>query len=458
MVMVETFTVSKRLTRSIRFLRLEMIVTGTHAAGAMLLPFYIERGLGQFELGLTQAIFTLELMLLTIPAGWLADKTSRRVFNLVGDLASMGGFLWYAASQDLLGIIIAETFLAIGAAMSTGADNALSQSYYSRFPDANERLDQFSTRVSQGRPVAQICMLTIAGVGVLIFHGTWVAFVVAALPFAVGATLSYFMMENGDADDEAGEREQKHKAHLRMLNVARGGLVAVTHPHQLIKSASEAMRHSVHSWHEMWKDVTHIRKDHRLVWVIIARTVSFRMTTPLNVAITAIMFAAGVPLAVAAFAWIAKPVAALLGATIADAVQRQRKRKKQQPLGPFARFFWPASAVISVLIVMGVDLNYFTVALYVVIGCAEGWFNSLMPPMIQVSTPKEVQATVGSVDDALTQVLYFPLVLGFSWLADINVEWMLLTAAGLFVLMTVPTAIKLHPLILPTQPVVWEER
>ena len=440
-----------KIIRSLKLLRSRSIITGTMAAGALLLPFYQSIGLNQLWFGATQAWFTAICMVLTVPAGWLADRISRRMFILLGDIIAAIGFICYATADGLGGVFLAEGVLAIGASLSGGADDGLLNSYLTPLNNRRKRNENFRTWLAIGRPTTQtLLLLTVA----VVYHFTdeiRLAFWIGAVPFVIGAILSYYMLESGDEPE--GETAARQHAHERLIAVLRMGLTKLSHPRALVAWVSEQWKNTVDSAIQLRDTLKSARRDKRLFTLMLASSVAFRITTPLNITLTAIMLAAGIPVEVAALAWIIKPVSVITGGVLGRTVGVK--------FGPFGRFFAPSLGVLCALVVMMSFLTVtpWSVGAFLLIGMAEGWFGVVMTPMVQAAAPHDHQSTITSTTEAIYQALYFVLVLSLSAIATYDVPTMLLVAMVLFAIMIVPLWIKLWTVRLPAEDeeVTWPE-
>ncbi|MGL5683436.1 MAG: MFS transporter [Marinifilaceae bacterium] len=87
--------------------------------------FYEQNGLTLQEIFVLKSIYSIVLVMLDIPTGFLADAWGRKRCLVTGAIVSFGGFLFYAFSGDLWAFILAEIFLGIGQSLISGADSAL---------------------------------------------------------------------------------------------------------------------------------------------------------------------------------------------------------------------------------------------------------------------------------------------------------------------------------------------
>jgi len=88
-------------------------------------PFYSENGLGMKEVMILQAIYSVSIVALEIPSGYLADVLGRKRTMIIGAICGFAGFFTYSVSYGFSGFLIAEIILGIGSSMISGADSAM---------------------------------------------------------------------------------------------------------------------------------------------------------------------------------------------------------------------------------------------------------------------------------------------------------------------------------------------
>ena len=87
--------------------------------------FYNENGLNQFQVFVLQAIYSVSIVVLEIPSGYFADVLGRRKTIIIGSIMGFMGFLTYSFSFGFYGFMLAEIILGIGQSMISGADSAI---------------------------------------------------------------------------------------------------------------------------------------------------------------------------------------------------------------------------------------------------------------------------------------------------------------------------------------------
>lgn len=87
--------------------------------------FYKDNGLEMRDIFILQAIYSIAIVALEIPSGYLADVLGRKVTLVLGTILGFFGFLTYSFSYGFAGFLIAEVILGLGQSLISGADSAL---------------------------------------------------------------------------------------------------------------------------------------------------------------------------------------------------------------------------------------------------------------------------------------------------------------------------------------------
>jgi MFS family permease len=92
-----------------------------------LMPLYFEEigGLSVGQIGVVNAVFGAFMMLVTIPAGWLADKRSERLAIVLGFILEFVGLRFMLVSTTYFGFLASGAFLGIGVGLMSPAYNSL---------------------------------------------------------------------------------------------------------------------------------------------------------------------------------------------------------------------------------------------------------------------------------------------------------------------------------------------
>ncbi len=91
----------------------------------IVVPFYESNGLSMKDIMVLQAVYSVAIVVLEIPSGYLADVIGRRKTLIIGAMFGTVGFTTYSFSFGFLGFLVAEIILGIGASCISGADSAM---------------------------------------------------------------------------------------------------------------------------------------------------------------------------------------------------------------------------------------------------------------------------------------------------------------------------------------------
>ncbi|NOQ24940.1 MAG: MFS transporter [Bacteroidales bacterium] len=90
-----------------------------------MIPFYEDNGLTYSQIAILKAIYSISIVVLEIPSGYLADVLGRKKTLIIGTILGFIGFFTYSISYGLIGFIIAEIILGFGQSLISGADSAI---------------------------------------------------------------------------------------------------------------------------------------------------------------------------------------------------------------------------------------------------------------------------------------------------------------------------------------------
>ncbi len=87
--------------------------------------FYQDNGMGMHEIFILKSIYSIAIVTMEIPSGWMADVWGRKKTLLLGGILGSAGFLIYSFSYGFWIFAIAEIILGVGHSFVSGADSAL---------------------------------------------------------------------------------------------------------------------------------------------------------------------------------------------------------------------------------------------------------------------------------------------------------------------------------------------
>lgn len=91
----------------------------------IVVPFYESNGLTMKDIMLLQAVYSIAIVVLEIPSGYLADVIGRRKTLILGAVFGTFGFATYSFSNGFIGFLVAEIILGFGQSCISGADSAM---------------------------------------------------------------------------------------------------------------------------------------------------------------------------------------------------------------------------------------------------------------------------------------------------------------------------------------------
>ncbi len=87
--------------------------------------FYQENGLNMQDIFMLKSVYSLGIVVMEIPSGYLADVWGRKKTLLTGALLGATGFAMYSFSHGFWAFAVAELVLGIGYSFISGADSAM---------------------------------------------------------------------------------------------------------------------------------------------------------------------------------------------------------------------------------------------------------------------------------------------------------------------------------------------
>jgi len=91
----------------------------------IVVPFYESNGLSMKDIMILQAVYSIAIVVLEVPSGYLADVIGRKKTLIIGTIFGVLGFTTYSLSFGFMGFLVAEIILGIGQSCVSGADSAM---------------------------------------------------------------------------------------------------------------------------------------------------------------------------------------------------------------------------------------------------------------------------------------------------------------------------------------------
>jgi len=119
----------------------------------IIVPFYQENHLSITEIMILKSVYSIVIVILELPSGYIADVLGRKKTLIVGSFLAATGFIVYSFSKSYMGFLIAEIALGAGHSFVSGADSAMlydtlayrnRQREYGKYEGMNASVGNFS--------------------------------------------------------------------------------------------------------------------------------------------------------------------------------------------------------------------------------------------------------------------------------------------------------------------------
>lgn len=337
-------------------------------------------GMDQLDVSISQAAFTVIMIVLDIPMGWLADVFSRKWANIFGDVVYGLGFILYAFSTSLGWVIAAEVILAIGLAASSGADGPLMEEYCKKLG-----LDYKKEQVKLQRWAPLVMAGAMAVGGIIGTLNPRLAIIIGGLPPLIGALSMLWAVED----------KRPHIHHKKQ-------------PWQDFKAV---IHYCFHGHRELaatiWAKTVLNESTHTIVWV----------TTP-------ILITSGIPPWLVGIGWAANNVGASIGAVLAN--------RFGTDMPTIRAYSIPLVVLVVACLTLGLRPSLVTATGFIIFGAVKGWQIAIMPAKVQLLAPEHIKTSVNSVSSTLSRLVYIPLVLVVGQAGKVVPQYALLVNAAIF--------------------------
>lgn len=384
--------------RSLRLVMFESALTHGSISVAIMTPFFISIGLNQAEIAASQAIFTIVVMLLNFPTGWLADRFSRKWANILGDFGCAVSYLCYSRADTFFAVVACETLLGFFMAFSQGVDFSLLKHFSEQIAvnsspniatreTKEEVFRRQSANLAIYQHLASILLCLLGGpIGAISFR---LAIAMNGLTYLIAGTISLFIQDDSER-----------------LTVAKTTPVS-----DMLRIAGESF--------------ANLRLRRRLLAFALVR----EMTHGIIWVFTPMLLSVGVPLVIVSSAWALTSCASTIGARLA--------RRFAVKLSAWQVLLIPLLTIICGLGPIAIRLNIFTVGCYLLASIAQGWVSASALPLVQQEANPSEQTSVVSLAKVIGQLLYIPAVWFIGYAADFDLRY----AAAATLLIFVPSGL-----------------
>lgn len=344
--------------------------------------FWNSIGMNQTDIGFVQMIFTIVILLLDIPMGYIADRFNRKVLNVIGDIGAALAFAFYAISQNMYHAIIAESMLGIFMAMTNGVDQSFIKYNANKIDETSNLFRKINAKVYTLRFSTMLIVVAIGGF--IAKYNLRLTVGLSFIPYFLGGIIAMGIT------DFNGKAEAKHS------NVVK----------DMISNAKEIFKNekarTYFIAYIIGKEITHSQ-----IWIF----------TPLLIMV-------GVPIEIVSLGWIINNVMEIIGCKISEKMVNFKMVNK---------FAIPITIEILWMIVLVINVNAYTVWLFALNGLVHGMLSGLLTTPLQEETKDELQTSVMSMASTGGRLLYIPLVYFNNYLGNINLQLALIGVLIVFV-------------------------
>lgn len=344
--------------------------------------FWNSIGMNQTDIGFTQMIFTIVIVCLDIPMGYLADRFNRKILNIIGDIGVSLTFIYYAFARNMYMAILAECLLGVFMAMTNGVDQSFIKYNADKIDSSGNLFKKINTKIYTMRYASSFMVMLIGGF--ISKYSLRLTIIMSFFPYIIGGIVAFFIK------DYADKSERKHKNVLK----------------DMIISTKEIM------------------KTKETKTYILAYIVGKELTHPHIWIFTPLLIMVGVPIEIVSIGWILSEIFKIIGAKIAEEICNIKTSVKFA-MSVVITFLW--------MLVLIINTNIFTVWIFVLNGliCGVSLANLITP--LQETVKEEYQTSVISIASTGARLFYIPLVYIINYLGNIKPQ---LALVGMIVIFT----------------------
>lgn len=370
--------------RNLKLIIWETILTSIGAGFSIstITVFWNSIGMNQTAIGFVQMIFTIVILFLDIPMGYIADRFNRKVLNIIGDIGVAVTFLYYGFAQNMYMAIIAESLLGIFLAMTNGVDQCFVKFNANKIDSTGELLKKINTKMHTLKYITMLFVILIGGF--IAKYNLRLTVSLSFIPYMIGGIIAFFIK------DYNGKAKVIHKNPIKDL---------VGNVKKIIKTPK--VKTYLLSY-IVGREITHSQ-----IWVL----------TPLLIMV-------GVPIEIVSLGWIFNNIMQIIGGKIAEKMIHLKISNK---------FAIPVLIEIIWIIILIVNTNIVTVWLFTLNGLVQGLISGNVVTLLQESTEDELQTSVMSIASTGARLLYIPLVYFTNYLGNIRLQLALVGVAVVFI-------------------------
>jgi len=375
---------TRKYERNLKLIIWETLLTSIGAGFSIstITVFWNSIGMNQTAIGFTQMMFTIVILCLDIPMGYIADRFNRKVLNIIGDIGAAITFAFYAFAQNVYMAILAECMLGVFTAMTNGVDQSFVKFNAKKIDSTGELLKKTNTRMHTLKYVAMLIVVLMGGF--IAKYSLRLTVLLSFIPYFIGGILAIFIK------DYNGKAQVKHKNPVKDL---------LSNVKEIIKTPK--VKTYLLSY-IIGREITHAQ-----IWIL----------TPLLIMV-------GVPIEIVSLGWIFNNIMQIIGSKIAEKMIHIKTSNK---------FAIPILIESIWIIILIVNTNIVTVWLFTLNGLVQGLVSGNLVTPLQEETKDEIQTSVMSIASTGARLLYIPLVYFINYLGNMELQLALVGVAVIFI-------------------------
>lgn len=327
---------------------------------ATITVFWNSIGMDQSKIGFVQMMYTIVVLLLDIPMGYVADRFNRKILNIIGDIGVGITFAFYALSKNMYMAILAESLLAIFTAMTNGVDSAILKSTACSIDSTGKLFEKTNAKMHTLRYV-MLLIVTVIG-GFVAKYSIRLTIALSFVPYFIGGLIAIRIEDFGEKADAKG-------------NIASG----------MFSTMKEVLKDSKTRVYMMCyilgKEVTHAN-----IWLF-----------------TPMLIDMGVPTEMLCIGWILNQIMQIVGGKVGEIKMVNCKKISK-------RFAIPMIIQFSWLILVICHTNIVTIWLFSMNGFVRGLADAALVTPLQFSVDEKIQTSVMSMASTGARLVYIPMV------------------------------------------------
>ena len=360
-------------SKNLKLIALETILTsiGAGFCVATINLFWNSIGMNQTDIGFTQMMFTIILVSLDIPMGYIADRFNRKIINIIGDIGVALTFLFYTFAQNMFMAILSECLLGLFIAMTNGVDQAFIKYNSDMIDPSGNLFKKVNSKLTTYRHLSTFIVMLIGGF--VAKYSLRLTIAMSFIPYFIGGILAFFIK------DYAKKAESKHKNMLK----------------------------------DMFLTTKEILKNKKTRTYVLTYVVGKEITHPHIWIFTPLLIMVGVPIEIVSIGWILTEIFKIIGSKLSEKIINIKFSVKFI-MSTLITFLWMTTLIINT--------NIFTVWVFVLNGLVLGILSANLSIHLQESVKEEYQTSVVSIASTGARLFYIPLVYVINYLGNIKLQ------------------------------------